>query len=195
MTAEATEPIPDGALVLSAQRGRRDAREELARRYRRPAFLFAYQLLGNREDALDVAQDSLLKFFTTLERFESHRPVQPWLFRIVRNRVVDLTRRQKVRRADSLDDPDYAHEPSAPKDASPELLAERRQLQARLWRAVQELPDKQREILVLRDYQDLSYAEISTVLGIPKGTVMSRLHGARKALRTAVLDSLGGTHD
>ena len=194
LTAEAPEPTPDGELVAGAQRGLRDAREELARRYRRPAFLFAYQLLGNREDASDVAHDALIKFFTTLERFEPHRPVQPWLFRIVRNRAVDVTRRQRIRRADSLDDLHAAREPAAPRDASPELRAERRQLQARLWQAVHALPEKQREILVLRDYQDLSYAGISTVLGIPKGTVMSRLHGARKALRAAVQDSLGGSH-
>jgi RNA polymerase sigma-70 factor (ECF subfamily) len=188
LTVEAPERTPDAVLVAGAQRGQLDAREELARRYRRPAFLFAYQLLGNREDAADVAQDALLKFFTTLERFESHRPVQPWLFRIVRNRVVDVARRQRIRRADSLDELGATREPAAPGEASPELRAQRRQLQARLWQAVHALPDKQREILVLRDYQDLSYAEISTVLGIPKGTVMSRLHGARKALR----DSLGG---
>ncbi len=194
ITAECTEPIPDGVLVTGAQRGQRDAREELARRYRRPAFLFALQLLGNREDASDVAQDALLRFFTTLERFEPHRPVQPWLFRIVRNRVVDMTRRQRVRRADSLDELEPAREPAAPKDASPELLAQKRQLQARLWRAVHSLPDQQREILVLRDYQDLTYAEISTVLEIPKGTVMSRLHRARGALRSALQDSPGGTH-
>ncbi len=192
MTVESPDSIPDGALVVDAQRGRRDAREELARRYRRPAFLFAYQLLGNRDDALDVAQDAMLKFFSSLERFESHRPVQPWLFRIVRNRAVDVVRRQKIRRAGSLDDPERAHEPAARPEASPELQAQKRQLQAKVWEAIHRLPEKQREILVLRDYQDLAYAEISTVLGIPKGTVMSRLHGARKALRTAVAGLLGG---
>ena len=193
--AEALEPISDGELIAGARRGQRDAREELARRYGRRAFLFAFQLLGNREDASDVAQDALLKFFDTLERFEAHRPIQPWLFRIVRNRAVDLTRRQSVRRADPLDELEGSREPRSRAEASPERRAERRELQRRLWRAVHSLPRKQREILVLRDYQDLTYAEISSVLGIPKGTVMSRLHGARQALRAVVLDSLGGTHD
>ena len=191
MTAEASEPVPDGTLVLEAQRGGRDAREALARRYRRPAFLFAYQLLGNREDALDVAQDAMLKFFNHLERFEAHRPVQPWLFRIVRNRAIDHVRRQKRRRTDSIDDPERPVEPATRPEAGPELEAQRRQLQARVWEALHTLTDKQREILVLRDYQDLAYAEISSVLGIPKGTVMSRLHGARKALRAAAEELLG----
>lgn len=199
---EAPLEVPqDGALVVGAQRGEREAREELARRYRRPAFLFAYQLLGNREDALDVAQDAMLKFFTTLERFESHRPVQPWLFRIVRNRAFDLARRKRIRRADSIDDPTHQNEPATRPEVSPERQAVRRQLQERVWQAVQRLPSKQREILVLRDYQDLSYAQIAEVLSIPKGTVMSRLHGARKALRSAVLSdraserpTSGGNH-
>jgi RNA polymerase sigma-70 factor (ECF subfamily) len=182
----------DGALVLGAQRGEREAREELARRYRRPAFLFAYQLLGNREDAMDVAQDSLLKFFNTLDRFDSRRPVQPWLFRIVRNRAVDIARRKKIRRAESLDDPEKSFEPATRPEASPERQAVRRQLQERVWQEVHSLPEKQREILVLREYQDLSYAEIADILRIPKGTVMSRLHGARKALRSAVAEALGG---
>jgi RNA polymerase sigma-70 factor (ECF subfamily) len=188
---DATE---DGVLVVGAQRGEREAREELARRYRRPAFLFAFQLLGNREDALDVAQDAMLKFFTTLDRFEPHRPVQPWLFRIVRNRAVDIARRKKIRRADSIDDPDKHHEPATQPEASPERQAVRRQLQERLWQAVHRLPTRQREILVLRDYQDLSYAQIAEVLRIPKGTVMSRLHGARKALRSQVTQTVGGNH-
>ncbi len=192
MTSETEEPVPDGALVLGAQRGQTEAREELARRYRRPAFLLAFQLLGNREDALDVAQDAMLKFFETLGRFEPHRPVQPWLFRIVRNRAVDVLRRERIRRAESIDDPESAREPAARPELSPELQAQRRQLRARVWTAVHGLPAKQREILVLRDYQDLAYAEIAAVLGIPKGTVMSRLHGARKALRAAVGDLLGG---
>ncbi len=194
MTAEATNPVPDGSLVLDAQRGRRAAREALARRYRRPAFLFAYQLLGNREDALDVAQDAMLKFFSTLGRFESSRPVQPWLFRIVRNRAFDHLRRQRVRRADSIDDPVHPLELAAPADAGPDLRAQKRELQARIWAAMHRLTEKQREILVLRDYQDLAYAEIATVLGIPKGTVMSRLHGARRALRAAIEELPGGAN-
>lgn len=194
MTVDASEQLPDDTLVVGAQHGQREAREELARRYRRPAFHFAYQLLGNREDALDVAQEAMLRFFTTIKRFESHRPVQPWLFRIVRNGVVDLSRRQKIRRADSLDDPESTVEPTAGPERSPERLAQKRELQERLWAAVHRLPEKQREIVVLRDYQDLTYAEIASVLNIPKGTVMSRLHGARKALRTAVAATLGGNH-
>ena len=194
LTAEPPQPIQsisDGHLVARAQQGHGEAREELARRFRRPAYLFAFQLLGHREEALDVAQDSMLRFFRTLARFDPDRPVIPWLFRIVRNRVIDLARRRRP--TESIDDPAAPHsDPPAPPEANPETLAHRRDLQRQLWRAVHRLTRRQREILILRDYQDLSYAEIAAVLDIPQGTVMSRLHAARKALSARVRARLGG---
>ena len=75
----------------------------------------------------------------------------------------------------------------------PELHTQRRQLQRQIWEALGNLSDPHREILILRDYQDLAYAEIATVLGIPKGTVMSRLHAARRRLREILEDALGSS--
>lgn len=195
MTDRVPSAAPDGALVDSAQRGERAAREDLARRYRQLAYLFAYQLLGNREDARDVAQEAMLRFFKTLRRFDPAQAVQPWLFRIVRNCAIDLARRNRVRRAASLEGLAGVREPVAPPEVSPDAQVQRRCLRERIWTAVQGLSAKQREILVLRDYQDLSYAAIADVLGVPKGTVMSRLHAARQALRAALGDLLVGDHD
>ena len=172
-------------LVVRAQAGHRDAREALAAHCRHTAYTFALQLLGNRDDALDVAQESVLRFFQNLRRFDASRAVEPWLLTIVRNRVRDLWRRRKVRRADSLDDDeegDLSREVVDPA-ADPERDAARDELRRSLWRTLGELPAKLREILVLRDYHDLSYAEIASVLEIPTGTVMSRLHRARAELR------------
>lgn len=184
----------DAELVLRARAGEHPAREELARRHRDPAFFLALQLLGNRDDALDVAQDAMLRFFTHLQRFDASRPVRPWLFQIVRNRVLDLHRRRRVRKHDSID-------AAAEDDERPDMQlvderidverdAQRTQLQRRLWECLAELSHQQREILVLRDYQDLAYKEIAETLNIPIGTVMSRLHGARKRLRQQLEDDL-----
>jgi len=172
-------------LVRRARKGRREAREELARRLRRPAYLLALQLTGNPDDALDVAQDALLSFYASLGRFQVGRPVLPWLFRIVRNRVKDLQRRSRVRRSESLDRLLEVN-PSVLASAAPgpESRAELGELQRRVWKALARLSAPHREILVLREYQDLSYAEIASVLRIPAGTVMSRLHAARQRLRT-----------
>ena len=85
--AIAADPHDDGRLVVQAQAGRREARDELARRFRRPAYLLALQIVGNRDDALDIAQDAMLAFFASLVRFRPDEPVRPWLFTIVRNRA------------------------------------------------------------------------------------------------------------
>lgn len=173
-------------LVRRARSGDVVAREELALRHRRSAYLLALQLLGNVDDAMDVAQDAMLRFFSNLHRFDTRRPVRPWLCQIVRNRVVDLLRHRKIRNHDSLDLCDDEGNPRfEPIDERVDLHgdAANAELRAQIWRALKKLSRDQREILVLRDYQDLSYAEIAEALAIPLGTVMSRLHGARKRLR------------
>ena len=185
-------PAPVSAetdLVIRARAGDPAAQEELAQLHRRAAYFLALQLLGNREDAMDVAQDAMLRLFTTLHRFDVRRPLRPWLYQIVRNRVIDLMRRRKVRACDSLDAVDEdGNRRYEPVDVNVDLDRDvsRSQLRAAMWRTLATLPHKQREILVLRDYQDLSYAEIAETLAIPLGTVMSRLHGARKRLRRAL---------
>lgn len=171
-------------LVTLTRRGNAAAADLLARRCRRPAYLLALQLMRDPDDAMDVTQDAMLRFFSTLDRIKSDRPVRPWLYAIVRNRARDLMRRRRVRRHDPIaaDDPEggvelVAHAPH------PDANAERADLQRRVWSALAGLSEDHREILILRDYQDLSYEEISGVLKVPMGTVMSRLHRARKTLR------------
>lgn len=186
--AMTADPVRDGAgegrLVGLAQRGVAEARERLAARHRRSAYLLALQLLGNPDDALDVAQESMLRFFGRLESFDAGRPVRPWLFQIVRNQVRDLRRRRRVRKSEPLEPEagDLSRQIADPSQ-DPEASAAAAELRRRIWRALSTLGERQREILVLRDYHDLAYAEMAEVLKIPVGTVMSRLHGARKALR------------
>lgn len=175
----------DGELVAASLEGDGPAREELARRLRRPAYSLALHLLRDPDDALDVAQDGLMRFFGSLERLDPGRPVRPWLLTIVRNRARDLMRRRKVRNHEPLEDdrPDAPPRQILDTSPGPAALAERHEIQARVWRALSRLDEGPREILVLRDYHDLSYAEIAEALDVPMGTVMSRLHRARKALR------------
>jgi len=183
---------PEADLVSRAREGDRAAQEELVRQHRRSAYFLALQLLGNPDDALDVTQDALLRFLTNLHRFDIGRPVKPWLYQIVRNRVMDLRRRQRVRRHDSIDVivEDRPRLELVDHSVDPERDAGQSQLRRRVWKALRQLSDKQREILVLRDYQDLSYAEIAQTLEVPIGTVMSRLHAARKRLRDHVNNDL-----
>jgi RNA polymerase sigma-70 factor, ECF subfamily len=184
-------PGPETELVRRARQGDRGARDELVIRHRRQVYFLALQLLGNQDDALDVSQDAMLRFFAHLHRFDAERPVRPWLFRIVRNLALDLFRRRKVRQTESLDaalDEDGERPKIDPADPSVDLDRDllQGQLRRRLFAALNQLTPMQREIVVLRDYQDLSYQEIAEMLEIPLGTVMSRLHGARQRLRLLV---------
>ena len=186
------ESAADGALVARAHRGEREAREELAGRAGDAAYVFALQLTRSPEAARDVAQESVLRFFGRLDRFDRTQPVEPWLFSIVRNQVRDRARREKLRAHVSLDTWLEAGgpEPASPDD--PAASAERRETRQGVWRAISELNDAHREILVLRDYHGLAYREISGVLSIPEGTVMSRLHAARKRLREIYISQSEG---
>ena len=183
----------DRQLIDQARAGEPAACDALARRYRRAAYLLALQMLGNRDDAMDVTQDAMLRFFSTLNSFDAARRVQPWLFTIVRNQVRDLWRQRQRRPADAIGESDALVGQLAAPQPSPEADLRRQELRQRVWRALATLPADKREIIVLRDFHDLSYSDIAEVLDIPIGTVMSRLHGARRQLR-ARLEKEGGRH-
>ncbi len=182
-TPISSSSFSDRDLVRGARAGRQEEIEELARRGRRWAYILALQLLGNPEEAKDVAQDAMLRFFTTLDRFDNSRPVRPWLLTIVRNRVRDLWRRRKSRPTVSIEGENDLSLQIIDTRANPERDARRANLRRRIWRALSSMPEDKREIVVLRDFHNLSYAELAKVLGVPQGTVMSRLHRARAELR------------
>ena len=200
MTVDSPAPLliagdagSDRQLIDQAKAGEPAACDALARRYRRAAYLLALQMLGNRDDAMDVTQDAMLRFFSTLNSFDAARRVQPWLFTIVRNQVRDLWRQRQRRPADAIGESDALVGQLAAPQPSPEADLRRQELRQRVWRALATLPADKREIIVLRDFHDLSYSDLAEVLDIPIGTVMSRLHGARRQLR-ARLEEEGGRH-
>ncbi|MGD8808492.1 MAG: sigma-70 family RNA polymerase sigma factor [Gammaproteobacteria bacterium] len=142
------------------------------------AHALATQILGNSEDARDAVQDV---FATVLGRpgaYDSAKgSLRTWFLRLVRNRCIDMLRMRRAGGAPA--------EESLVTTEGPEAAAEVAQRNAALTAALQSLDADQRQIIVLRDYLDLSYAEISGVLEVPAGTVMSRLHRARIALGKA----------
>ncbi|MCF6263352.1 MAG: RNA polymerase sigma factor [Xanthomonadales bacterium] len=140
------------------------------------AHALATQILGNADDAADAVHDAFAKVLRRPEAYDaSNGPLKPWFFRIVRNRCIDLIRRRRP--ADDTVDELIDATPG------PEGLAEISQRDEALQQALSELPSGQREIIVLRDYLDLSYVEIADIQEIAQGTVMSRLHRARMALK------------
>ncbi|MCP4411467.1 MAG: RNA polymerase sigma factor [Gammaproteobacteria bacterium] len=149
------------------------------------AYALAFQMSGKREDAMDILQDAATKALSHGNAPSRHSSeFRPWFFKVVRNRALDQLRRQQR----------FIHEPVVPESLSgvgkdnPEGNLEHEQLSNQIQQALQKLNFKQREIVMLKDYHGFNYAQIAEVLDIPKGSVMSRLHRARMALRNLLVD-------
>lgn len=184
-------PIPelvDRELILRCQQGERAAFEPIVTRYMRRAAAFALSWTGNRDDALDLSQEAFVRSYGAICRFDPNRPFYPWFHRILKNLCINHIGRARHRHEIPLEDT-YPVRSSVP---SPLEQAERSERKRMVWEGIHQLNDAEREILILREFQDLSYAEIAQILDIPKGTVMSRLHNARKRLREKLLPMIDG---
>ena len=145
------------------------------------AHALAIQILGNPDDAADAVHDAFATALARPEAYDDKRgPLRPWFLTVVRNRCLDMLRRRR-----GSDVPvEQLLEPSS----GPEELLENADVAKAIQRALASIDSEKRQIVVLRDYLDLSYAEIADVLSIAPGTVMSRLHRARLVLKEALKD-------
>lgn len=175
------DSIEDAELVRRAREGDSDAFGELVGRYARAAYAVAISVTGRHEDAEDAAQESFLVALQRLEECRRPDRFSAWLMTIVRNRSRNLVRREVLR------DTDPIPVTAGSKGPNPETETEQSELRARLKGALAQLPDVQREIVLLHDLEGWKHREIAERLSLPSGTVRSHLHFARKALR-AVLD-------
>ena len=172
--AEPTDREREHALVVAAQRGETEAFASLVRLHQRRAYAVARSIVLTHEDAEDAVQEGFLHAFRALHRFLPDQAFGAWLHRIVANAALDITRRKKVRDADTLSDT----------IASPfRDPAESDELRRRLTTALEALGDRQRSVIVLHDVEGYKHAEIGRMLGIPEGTARSDLHHARAKLR------------
>lgn len=176
----------DQTLVERARRGEVTAFEPLVEKYRERVWRLAYGYLRDREEAWDVAQEAFIRAWQALPSFRGQSAFYTWLFRIVMNVATDRARQRAARgRAFGTDPvPEEEWERVAMDPAAgPDDAAGRAEERARIRRALEALPEHHRTIIMLSDLEGLSYREIAEVLDIPMGTVMSRLHNARKRLR------------
>ncbi len=172
------------ALVLRARSGDRAAFGELVNRHMQRAYYIALGLTGSHEDALDLSQEAFARAFRARASLDPDRPFYAWLYQIVRRLCFNFLRDRSTRRR-RLDEatPWLAQEAGARASQSdPARNAERAELRARVQAAIEELPEREREVLVLKEFEGLRYREIAELLGIPIGTVMSRLYYARRRL-------------
>ena len=173
-------------IIRRVQHGDTEAFSVLVAAYEKNVFNVALQMTGNREDAQDMAQEAFLKAYTSLSSFRGDSRFSSWLYRIVSNVCLDYLRRQNRRPKSSLtveDDEGETVELDIPDESqSPEALLERKLTREAVRRGLRELPPEQRQILLLREIQGLSYDEIAEAMDLEPGTVKSRIFRARKKL-------------
>lgn len=175
---------PDEIIVERALSGDAEAFGEIVRRWERRIFALTYGMLGREEDARDATQETFLAAFRSLRAFRGEAKVSSWLHRIAVNQCITRQRRAKVRNEAALDDEDErAHSFAAPREYSPVSVAEGRQRTAAVRVALNSLPLELRQVVVMKEFEELTFREISEALDLPLSTVKSRLYTGLKQLQ------------
>jgi RNA polymerase sigma-70 factor (ECF subfamily) len=186
-----TSPKIQKEVIENCKAGDEKAFAEIVLHCQKKVFNIAYRMLGNLEEAKDLAQEVFISVFEAIKDLKEEVKFDAWLTQITlnhcRNRWKYLKRRQYFN-SDSLDDPIETEDGDVPKaiydpSGNPETLYEKKMIQQLIQRGLQKLKEHQRELLVLRDLQGFSYEEMGELLGLPEGTIKSRLHRARMDLK------------
>lgn len=168
----------------AARRGDRDAFNELVRSTYRDIYALAYRLTGNPDDAGDVVQDAYVRAYRAIRRFRGDSSFSTWMYRITSNCAsTHLSRRSRQRTEELSDDVPIA---DLRPEQDPSLRAEAAILRHHIDRAIRTLPERLRQVVVLRDLHDLSHSEIAAELGITTSAAKVRLHRARQRMRTVL---------
>ena len=183
------EPVTDEQIIARVRGGETRLFEELVRRYQDRVYALAARMVGRTGDAEDIAQEAFLKAFRGLEGFKGEARFPTWLYRIAWNLGADWLRRNRKpgRRDSSIEE--AGEMPDSRVDVPGNLLDSEQRGEVR--KALEELPEKYRTIVMLRYFQKLPAEQISVVLGLPARTVETRLYRARRMLREK-LDGMGG---
>ena len=169
----------DSQLVKLTRKGSESAFKELVERYQGRAYWVAFNMLRNREEAIDISQEAFLRVYRSLDRFDIKRKFYTWLYQIVANLSIDRLRRKSVSKSVSLEsvgDMDGGHD-------RPGAGAERQELREKVREVIDKLAPKYKAVVTLRDIEGLSCKEIAQIVGTTHATVRWRLHRARMIFR------------
>ncbi len=172
----------------------KDDFEAFVKQHMKAAYLTALGLVGNREDALELSQEAFFRAYQHFDQLHSQGKFFAWFYQILRNLCFSHLRKRRVRRAheapcveDGGQRTDDGDTGGFPADAGgpfdPEVVAERNEAKDRLWRAIGQLDEKHREVIILRHFQNLSYDDMAKLLFCNRGTITSRLFYARQQLK------------
>jgi RNA polymerase sigma-70 factor (ECF subfamily) len=183
--------VAERLLIGRLKKRDEQAFNEIVRLYRDKVFSVVYRMIGSRPEAEDIAQDVFITVFKTVDTFRGESKFQTWLLRIAanqcKNRIKYLARRPTdangLGEAGEVAAADHAGPPVTGHIEGPDTLMEAAEIEALMQRAIGELPEDQRLLVVLRDVEELSYEEIGEITALPEGTIKSRLHRARMAIK------------
>ncbi len=178
--------ISDEQIVERALAGETEAFGEIVRRWERRIFALAFGMLGSAEDARDATQETFMAAFRNLRNFRGEAKVSSWLHRIAVNQCITRQRRARVRAETGIEDvQETAGERflATPATASPASATERRERTEAVRLAVSALPPELREVILMKEFEDLTFQQIADALSIPLSTVKSRLYTALRQLR------------
>jgi RNA polymerase sigma-70 factor (ECF subfamily) len=175
----AAQPATPDSLIEQCLAGDQVAWEQIVRQNWRKVFNVAYKFVGKHDEAEDLTQDIFLKIFKALKSFDRRANFQTWIISISRNLCIEHYRSVRKERQTSARDVDSSELQPATPDRGPYAQAEHQDLRAQLRQALETLPVTLRTAVVLRDLQELSYQEIADRLGLPEGTVKSRINRGR----------------
>ena len=175
----------DELIVERALTGDAEAFGEIVRRWERRIFALSYGMLGREEDARDATQETFLAAFRNLRGFRGEAKVSSWLHRIAVNQCISRQRRTKIRSESALDDEEekQAGTFATPLSLSPAHVVEGRQQTLAVRRAINSLPIELRQVVVMKEFEELTFREIADALDLPLSTVKSRLYTALKQLQ------------
>src|SRR3954471_19540499 len=177
--------LTDEQLVELAVSRDREAFSEIVRRWERKIFALCFGMLGREDDARDAAQETFIAAYRNLANFRGEAKVASWLHRIAVNQCLTTKRRAKTRSEEFLDDDDGSEERVfiAPMHNSPSRKAEQGERLKLVRTAVSSLPTELRQVVVMKEFEDMTFQEISETLEVPLSTVKSRLYTALKQLK------------
>lgn len=167
--------LSESEVIKQVKKGNREAYQVIVERYMQRAYYIALGFVRNSQDAMDISQESFIKAFRKIKRFDSEKSFFPWFYKLLKNLCLDhIKRRSRVQ--------------EIPLDEARVLNEERedREMKEILWRGIEGLSFEQKEVIILRYFQQYSYQEIAEITAKPVGTVMSSLYYAKKRLKKAI---------
>lgn len=175
--------LSDSELVKQCQAGEMSAFEELVSRYHQKVYMVSLGLLRNRDDAMEVAQEAFFRAYRKINSFQGGSSFYTWIYRIAVNISIDTQRRQRRNPLDFRESMDSVMEAQNEVAKDPFTDVHDRELREKLTKAINDLTPEHKAVIVLRTIEGMSYKDIGQILGCSEGTVMSRLHYARKKLQ------------